>query len=195
MSSTTQLLEHRVFTQHYGRLTSLFHRSLLPHLIAEGVLLQADLEEIDSASTSEKKAHIVLMKITASLDARLTESFYKLLAIMKSHGNRDLQELASLMKTDLLHDNDASKFVHVSIIFAFEILLNYIYIKSKCMQKKWHTLFVHIIQRNLKLQQHFQEFRTQQKFIQTKRILDTCVAIQFLKKFSSKVCFTERSTI
>ena len=108
VSSSTQLLEHHVFTLHYGQLTSLFHRSLLPHLIAEGVLLQADLEEIDSASTSEKKAHIVLMKIITSLDAHLTESFYKLLAIMKSHGNRDLQKLASIMENDL-----ASEFVQI----------------------------------------------------------------------------------
>ena len=131
VSSSTQLLEHHVFTQHYGQLTSLFHASLLPHLITEGVLLRADLEKINSASTSEEKAHMVLMKITASLDARLTGSFHKLLAIMKSHGNRDLQELASIMENDLLPDNDASEFVlicyyyyHVWILFIYTSNLN-----------------------------------------------------------------------
>ena len=37
---------------------------------------------------------MVLPKITSGLEAGLTESFYKMLNIMKSYGNRDAQQLS-----------------------------------------------------------------------------------------------------
>jgi len=48
-------------------------------------------------STSSKKAQFVLQKISASLRCGLSQSFYKLISIMKSHGNSDLKQLAVMM--------------------------------------------------------------------------------------------------
>ncbi|XP_065903585.1 putative leucine-rich repeat-containing protein DDB_G0290503 isoform X3 [Dysidea avara] len=107
-NSNTQIRQHNIFTKHYGKLTTLlFQANLTPHLIAEGVLVPADEEEINFASSSAKKAQIVLLKIAGSLDARLPEPFYKLITVMKSHGNNALKQLATVIENEIVDSSTA----------------------------------------------------------------------------------------
>ena len=92
----------------------------MPYLISEGVLVPADQQEISSAATFGKKAQVVLGKISATLDARFTEPFYKLITVMKSHGNNALQKLASIIEDEIANlstANDARKFYITSFGF------------------------------------------------------------------------------
>ena len=100
-SLVTQLVECRVLTNHYYQLTNmLFQTNLIPHLVKEEIILPLDEEELSSISTSTKKAQFVLQKISAALQSGFSQSYYKLLNIMKSHGNCDLKQLAAMMESE-----------------------------------------------------------------------------------------------
>ena len=100
-SPVTQLVECRVLTNHYCQLTNmLFQTNLIPHLVKEEIILPSDEEELSSISTSTKKAQFVLQKISAALQSGFSQSYYKLLNIMKSYGNCDLKQLAAMMESE-----------------------------------------------------------------------------------------------
>ena len=94
--------EYVVFKNHYHGLTKLlFNTNLTPHLIQEGVIAPADHEKLSAINTSTEKAEVVLPKITSGLEAGLTESFYKMLEIMKCYGNRDAQQLSITIENEI----------------------------------------------------------------------------------------------
>ena len=96
------VLEYKIFKDHYHGLTKLlFNTNLTPHLIQEGVIAPADQEQLSAINTSTGKAEMVLPKITSGLEAGLTESFYKMLEIMKSYGNRDAQQLSITIEHEI----------------------------------------------------------------------------------------------
>jgi len=98
-SDSPHPMEYQIFINHYRQLTKLlFQTNLTPHLVTEGVIVISDEEEINSANTLRTKAQLVLSKISAALESGFTESFYKLLKIMKSYGNNDLKQLATLIE-------------------------------------------------------------------------------------------------
>ena len=94
--------EYKIFKDHYRGLTKLlFTTNLTPHLIQERVIALADQEKLSAINTSTEKAEVVLQKISLGLEAGLTESFYKMLEIMKSYGNRDAQQLSMTIEQEI----------------------------------------------------------------------------------------------
>ena len=93
--------EFHVFKKHYKSLAiMLFNTNLTPHLIQEGVIVPMDQEELSTLS-STKKAENVLLKVSAALESGLTESFHKILNLMKSYGNRDAQQLSTAIENEV----------------------------------------------------------------------------------------------
>jgi len=80
----------------------MFQTNLTPQLVKEEIILPSDEEELSSISTSTKKAQFVLQKISASLQSGFSQSYYKLLNIIKSHGNCDLKQLVAVMESEKL---------------------------------------------------------------------------------------------
>ena len=94
--------ELKIFQQHYSGLTTmLFNTNLTPHLIQGGVIALADQEELDAKPTSLGKASFVLPKVTSALKIGNTESFYKILEIMKCHGNHAAQQLSDTIASEI----------------------------------------------------------------------------------------------
>ena len=94
--------EYKIFKDHYHGLTKLlFNTNLTPHLIQEGIIAPADQEKLSAIDTSAGKAEMVLPKITSALEAGITDSFYKMLGIMRSYGNHDAQQLSITMKHEI----------------------------------------------------------------------------------------------
>jgi len=79
----------------------LFQENLVPYLISEKIISPSVGEELDAATTSLKKAQIVLFKISSSLQSGYTELFYKLLKIMKLYGSIDLQKLTAIIESEV----------------------------------------------------------------------------------------------
>lgn len=73
----------------------LFNTNLTPHLIQEEVIVQMDQEELSVIPVNSNKAEFVLRKIYSALETGITDSFYKILEIMKCYGNRDAKKLAT----------------------------------------------------------------------------------------------------
>ena len=61
----------------------------------------ADQEELNAKPTSSGKAQYVLPKVSSALTAGETGSFYKMLDIMKCHGNHDAQQLSTAIAGEL----------------------------------------------------------------------------------------------
>ena len=94
--------ELKVFQDHFIGLSGmLFNTNLTPHLIKEGVIALTDQEELDALPTSSRKAAFVLPKITSALMTGKTESFYKILEIMKCYGNHDAQQLSDTIAREI----------------------------------------------------------------------------------------------
>ena len=94
--------ELAVFKRHFNGLTKiLFSTNLTPHLIQEGVIALADQEELDAKPTSSGKAAFVLPKVSSALAAGETGSFYRMLEVMKCHGNHDAQQLSNAIASEL----------------------------------------------------------------------------------------------
>ena len=79
----------------------LFNTNLTPHLIQEGVIALSDQDELNAITTSSRKAAFVLPKVTSALETGETGSFYKILEIMKCHGNRDAQQLSDTIASEI----------------------------------------------------------------------------------------------
>ena len=79
----------------------LFNTNLTPHLIEEGVIALTDHEAVNAIPTSAGKAEFVLPKITSALTTGETGSFYKILEIMKCHGNHDAQQLSTDIENEI----------------------------------------------------------------------------------------------
>lgn len=104
--------EFEVFKKHYNDLTKmLFCTNLTPHMIQEGVILPLDQEEIKAVTTSSGKAEIVLQKVSFALEAGISESFYRILEIMKSFGNHDAQQLSITIEHEISGSQGLSPFL------------------------------------------------------------------------------------
>jgi len=123
-----QPLEIHVFTKHYSQLTYLlFQENLAPHLISEKIILPSVEEELNSATTSVKKAQIVLLKVFLSLQSGFTESFHKLLKVMKTYGSNDLQKLTSMIESEVTGTSSVIETGLLSL-FCNPKLLNFIHV-------------------------------------------------------------------
>ena len=94
--------ELKAFRQHYSGLTRmLFNTNLTPHLIQEGVIALLDQDELNAIPTSVGKASFVLPKVSSALETGETGSFYKILEIMKYHGNHAAQQLSDTIASGI----------------------------------------------------------------------------------------------
>ena len=95
-SIAAPMLEYKVFKRYYHSLSKLLYSTdVTPYLIQEGVIVPQDQEEIDAITTSSGKAQKVLLKVSLALEAGFSESFKKVLQIMKVYGNCDAQQLSA----------------------------------------------------------------------------------------------------
>jgi len=69
-------------------------------LISARIITIGDDEEIKSITRTQEKATFVLRKVAYSLNAGVTESFYKLLSIMDDHGG-DAHVMATEIRNEL----------------------------------------------------------------------------------------------
>ena len=92
----------KVYTDNYNKLKNILPaKNLSGHLITERVITFEDEKRILHVQSKEA-ASIVLEKITSSLEAGRTKSFYKLLDIMKDHGGElSCVELANQIRGEL----------------------------------------------------------------------------------------------
>ena len=73
----------------------LFNTNITPHLVQEKIIDLEHQQKISAAVTNIEKARIVLQIVSAALENGYTNSFYKILEIMKNHGNSDTKELST----------------------------------------------------------------------------------------------------
>ena len=79
-------------------------KSVLMYFIKERVILPQEAENINMTTSSKRAAELLLMKISAPLQARFkncNSNFYKLLDIMKNHGNFAAIQLCSEIEKKL----------------------------------------------------------------------------------------------
>ena len=65
------------------------------------IILSQDQAKIIKLDTDIEKATFVLIKISTDLQVGFTQSFYKILKIMKLHGTEDAQKLSATIQQEL----------------------------------------------------------------------------------------------
>jgi len=93
--------ESEVFTTFFDKLANTLPvLNIAPKLISTRIITVGDDEEIKSIARTQEKATFVLRKVAHSLNAGVTESFYKLLSIMDEHGG-DVRVVATEIQNQL----------------------------------------------------------------------------------------------
>jgi len=96
------MIEYLIFIKFYGKLASVVPVTILsPYFVSENLLNATEVEVLHAISTSVKKAVYVLRKISSSLQAGLTQSFYIFLTILEEHGNTASIQVVSEIKNEL----------------------------------------------------------------------------------------------
>ena len=91
-----------VFTDYYDKLRNILPvKNLSVHFISEQVINFEEEQVIQQTVEQTQAASTVLRKIAYSLRAGRTESFDKLLTIMRDHGGLSCEELANQMRGEL----------------------------------------------------------------------------------------------
>jgi len=75
--------------------------TLSHHFVSKNVINSTEMEVLHASITSVKKAVYVLRKISSSLQAGQTQSFYIFLSIVEEHGNAASIEVVSEIKSVL----------------------------------------------------------------------------------------------
>ena len=96
-------VEKEVFNSFYDKLVNILRvMNIYDHLVTKGILTTGDIEEIIHEPRSKLKASFVLQKIDSSLEAGITDSFYKLLEVMKTSLNNDVKVLVNDIRRALM---------------------------------------------------------------------------------------------
>ena len=72
----------------------LFNTNITPYLVQDRIIDSEHHQKISAAVTNIEKAGIVLPIVSSALKNGYTDSFYKILKVMKNHGNGATQELS-----------------------------------------------------------------------------------------------------
>ena len=101
---TDSCVEKEVFNTFYAKLGKILPvvDNIYNMLVPEGILVPGDIQEINSFPRSEHKAFVVLQKISSSLQAGKTDSFYRLLKVMDTSLNNDVKDLVVEVRRALL---------------------------------------------------------------------------------------------
>ena len=94
LSAGMESVEYSAFKKFYSQLTTVFcDTNYLSHFVSESIISLSDVDHISSLS-GRNRALCVLRSISAPLECGETQSFYKMLEIMQSHGNLHAKNLA-----------------------------------------------------------------------------------------------------
>ena len=97
-----KIMEYEVFIKFYGDLASVLPiPTLSHHLVAKRLLNTMEEQELNAISTSVKKAVCVLRKISSSLEAGQTQSFYMFLGVVEEHGNAASKQVVHKLKREI----------------------------------------------------------------------------------------------
>ena len=98
-----------MFVNYYGKLQSILPvKSLSGHFVSEQIIQFDEEEIIQNTDGQTQAASIVLRKVGNSLQAGQTESFDKLLTIMKGHGGLSCEKLANEMRKEILENTSGT---------------------------------------------------------------------------------------
>ena len=87
--------EYCVFIKKYSALVdTLKNTDLYRYFVSEEIITLAENEELSAEVIPIKKVEILLRKISSPLESGHTKSFYVMLEIMASYGNRATKELS-----------------------------------------------------------------------------------------------------
>ena len=146
MFSTAIHPEYNVFRKKYSALVdTLKTTDLSRYFVSEEVITLADKEEISAESNPTEKVEMMLSKISSPLQSGHTKSFYVMLKVMASYGNRATKELARNIN-DTLHgsvSDDGKMYIickqrtHIHLVCMH---LNYccVYMWQCCMLERIH---------------------------------------------------------
>ena len=91
-------VEYEALTQFYSELTAVFHdKNYLAYFVSAKIFLPSDIRHM-STLPDKDIAMCIVNRISASLESAEKQSFYKMLEIMKEHGNHHAQKLAEDMR-------------------------------------------------------------------------------------------------
>ena len=94
--------ERKVFTKNFGSLVSVLSSTdLYSHFVPEDIITLTDFQEISSCTTPKQKAELLLTKMSATIDAGHTTSFYNMLNIMVNFGTIATKELSLQIRRSL----------------------------------------------------------------------------------------------
>ena len=90
-------VEYNTFIQFYDKLTTVFHdKNYLSHFVPAGIISPNDVHHMSNLPDNDR-ATCLLKKISAPLECGEKQSFYKMLEIMRDHGNLFAKQLAENM--------------------------------------------------------------------------------------------------
>ena len=97
-------MEKEVFNTFYAKLVKILPvvDNIYNKLVPEGIIDYGDIEEINNLPRSDHKASVVLQKISKSLQASKTDSFYRLLEVIDTSLNNDVKSLVNDMRRTLM---------------------------------------------------------------------------------------------
>ena len=99
---TGDIPENLLFKKNYAILVdALKYTDLYRYFVSEEIITLNDLEDISCESNSIKKVETFLKKISSSLETGFTESLYRMLDVMMTHGNLATRELARNIKKSI----------------------------------------------------------------------------------------------
>ena len=94
--------ELRVFKKYYNDMMEIIPiTSLSGYLGSVNIITPSEDEEVTSPAIPTEKVRTLLLKMSGSLEAGQTESFYRLLDILENFGNKDCSKLASKMRKEI----------------------------------------------------------------------------------------------
>ena len=106
-----------MFTDYYGRLQDILPvKKLSGHFISKRLINFEEEQIIQQSDRDSQAASTVLRKIAYSLRAGQTESFYKLLTIMRDHGGISCEELANQMRGGLSQNTSGTVTIAYCVI-------------------------------------------------------------------------------
>ena len=107
-----EIPENRIFLDNYSDLvTTLSSANLSQHFVSNAIITIADHHNILSKTDSHKMAETLLRPIAAALEIGYLPSFYKMLRIMKKHGNESVRALADrISQSDELKGREPGKY-------------------------------------------------------------------------------------
>ena len=76
-------------------------KNLLPHFAQENVISDDDYQDINNTVELRDRVQKLMIYILDSLKADNTESFYIMLKIMETHGNKSTKKLAQKLRHNI----------------------------------------------------------------------------------------------